>query len=361
MRLLTRFLAVVLAVAFVAAAVVAAFLYPIGTKLLAAQTYKDVIHHEQVAERLPEIAAEAIDQSLKRAGPAAAAAPAGTGGDIGALLGGFARSDLRVLLGAALPADPVRGQIDSLLDQFFGYVNGDAAKPSLTLSLVDLKQRLSGGALEEAYVKVLQDKPPCAGGSMELPTTCRPPAEQLPEVRARFRELIRPAVEAMPDQVDLFAARAGTAPESVYAAVGEVRLRLRFMAELARWSWGVPAALLVGVAVFAVRSVRGLLLWWGLPSLIAGGIGAFAAWSSSSLGILLFRWVIVPSLPAQMEVPVLAGDTVLAVVGSIARVVLGAALEISLALAIGGLVAVVLARFFAAKPAAPVDVRRPAA
>ena len=136
-----------------------------------------MIHHEQVAERLPEIAAEAIDQALDRASNDVGAA-AGTGGDIGALLGGFARSDLRVLLGAALPADPVRGQIDSLLDQFFGYVNGDAAKPSLTLSLVDLKQRLSGGALEEAYVKVLQDKPPCAGGSMELPTTCRPPAEQ---------------------------------------------------------------------------------------------------------------------------------------------------------------------------------------
>ncbi len=360
MRFLTRFLAVVLAVAFVAAAVVAAFLYPIGTKLLAAQTYKDVIHHEQVAERLPEIAAEAIDQSLKRAGKAGAAAPAGEGGDFGTLLGGFERSDLRVLLGAALPADQVRGQIDSLLDQFFGYVNGDAAKPSLTLSLVDLKQRLAGGALEEAYVTILQDKPPCTGGSMELPTTCRPSAEQLPEVRARFRELLKPAVEAMPNRVDLFEARDGTAAESVYAAVGEVRRRLRFMAELARWSWVVPAALLVGVAVFAVRSLRGLLLWWGIPSLIAGGIAAFVAWSSSSLGILLFRWIIVPSLPAQMEVPVLAGDTVLAVVGSLARVVLGAALQISLSLAFVGLVAVVLAKFFTTKPAAPVDVRRPA-
>ena len=48
MRFLARFLAVVLAAAFVVATVAVVFVRPFGTRLLAPQAYKDVLREKQV-------------------------------------------------------------------------------------------------------------------------------------------------------------------------------------------------------------------------------------------------------------------------------------------------------------------------
>lgn len=348
MRFLARFLAVVLAAAFVVATVVVVFVRPLGTRLLAPQAYKEVLREKQVAERLPALAAETI---AKAAGAARTNATAGSAdADFAGFLSGFEQADMETLLGAVLPADYVRGQLDGAIDQFFGYVNSDAARPSVKLSLVDLKRRLSGGVLEDAYVKVLQTKPPCATNTGVLPAACCPPAERLPEVRERFREMIAPAVKELPDSVDLFAVRDGGQADRVFAMVGQVRGRLRIYATLARWGWVVPVVLLLGVAVFAVRSLRGLLLWWGVPCLVAGGVALMCALPGAALGDLFFQWLIKPQLPA--EVPTQAVETVFDVAMGVVLVVLGAALKAATYLALGGGVAVVLALFLKSKPKA---------
>jgi len=348
MRFLARFLAVVLAAAFVVATVAVIFVRPFGTHLLAPQAYKDVLREKQVAERLPELAAETI---AKAAYAARTNAMAGTANaDFASFLSGFEQADLETMIGAALPADYVRGQTDGAIDQFFGYVNSDAARPSVKLSLVDLKRRLSGGVLEDAYVKVLQTKPPCTEAPAGLPVACCPPAERLPEVRERFRGMIGPAVKELPDSVELFAVRESAQAERVFALVGQVRGRLRIYATLARWGWVVPVALLIGVAVFGVRSLRGLLLWWGVPCLIAGGVAAMCALPGAALGDLFFQWLIKPQLPA--EVPAEAVEAVFGVAMAVVQVVLGAALRTATYLALGGGAAVVLSFFLKSKPKA---------
>ena len=350
MRFLARFLAVVLAAAFVVATVAVVFVRPFGTRLLAPQAYKDVLREKQVAERLPELAAEMLAKGIANCGGPAKPGAGETAGDFSGFLSGFEQADLETLIGAALPADYVRGQLDGAIDQFFGYVNSDAARPSVKLSLVDLKRRLSGGVLEDAYVKVLQTKPPCTEAPAGLPVACCPPAERLPEVRERFREMIAPAVKEMPDSVDLFAVRDGGQADRVFAMVGQVRGRLRIYATLARWGWVVPVVLLLGVAVFGVRSLRGLLLWWGVPCLIAGGVAVMCALPGAALGDLFFQWLIKPQLPA--EVPAEAVEAVFGVAMAVVQVVLGAALRTATYLAFGGGAAVVLSFFLKSKPKA---------
>jgi hypothetical protein len=309
-----------------------------------------VLLEKQVAERFPEIVAETIGKAAasarKNGGPEAERAD----GDFGALLADFSQADLQTLIGAALPADYVRAQCDEVIDQFFAYVHSDAARPSVKLSLVDLKNRLSGGVMEDAYIRVLQTKPPCASEPRSLPTACCPPAERLPELRERFREMISPAVREMPDSVDLFDERTAGSAEAVYATLAKVRGRVQVLAVIARWSWVAPVLLLVGVAVFGVRSLRGLLLWWGVPCLLAGGFAAICALPGAGMGDWFFRLVIAPSMPA--DVPVLAVQTIVGVIAAIVQVVLGAALKSAVWLAVGGLVAVVLAFFFGKRPAA---------
>lgn len=339
MRFLARFLAVVLAAAFVVATVVVVFVRPLGTRLLAPQAYKEVLREKQVAERLPALAADMLAKGIANGGGTAKPGA----GDFSGFLSGFEQNDLETLLGAVLPADYVRGQLDGAIDQFFGYVNSEAARPSVTLSFVELKRRLSGGVLEDAYVKVLQRKPPCVTDTGVLPVACCPPAERLPEVRGRFREMIAPAVKEMPDSVDLFAVRDGGQADRVFAMVGQVRGRLRIYATLARWGWVVPVVLLLGVAVFGVRSLRGLLLWWGVPCLIAGGVAVMCALPGAALGDLFFQWLIKPQLPAEAVFGVAMG---------VVLVVLGAALKTATYLALGGGVAVVLALFLRSKPKA---------
>lgn len=358
LRFLARLLAVVLAAAFVMATVVAVFVRPMGTQMLAPQTYKEVLREQQVAERVPELAAEAIAKAVaaarRQAGP-----EAGDGSvDFGAFLSGFSAADLQSLIGATLPADYVRGLLDGAIDQFFGYVNSQAAQPSVVVSFVDLKQRLAGGVLEDAYVKVLQSKPPCGPDTKVLPSACCPPADRLPELRRQFREMVGPVVEEMPDRTDLFAVRDTRQAEAAYTMMAQVRDRARLLATVARWSWVLPVALIAGVAVFGVRSFRGLLLWWGIPCLLAGGFALVCALPSAAMGNWFFSVLIKPSLPP--EVPVLAVETVLGVVTSVAQVVLGAALKAGLWLVGGGLAAVVLACFLKAKPKAPAAVSAPA-
>ncbi len=347
LRFLARFLAVVLAAAFVMATVFAVFARPLGTRMLAPQTYKDVLRDKHLAERLPDIMADTIGKA------AADAAKPGTGPgseDMGSMIGAFAEADLKVLIAAALPPDYVRVQSDAVIDQFFAYVHSSAARPAVQLSLVDLKQRLSGGVVEDAYIRILQTKPPCPGGLQNLPTDCCPPAEQLPELRTRFREMIGPAVHEMPDSVDLFGDRGSTRAETVYAKLAKVRDRVQVLAAVGRWSPLVAVLLLVGVAVFAVRSVRGLLLWWGVPCLLAGGAAALFALPGAGLGDWFFQLVIAPSMPP--DVPVLAVQTLVSLITALVQVVLGAALKAALWLALGGLAALVLSFFLRKRPAA---------
>lgn len=338
LRFLARFLAVLLAAAFVLTALGALFLRPLGTRLLEPATYRQLGRDRQLAQQLPTLAADTLDkalQSARRGAPPAAAE------DFASFLGGFTPPEVETLLRAALPADYVQAQLDAVVDQFFHYLDSTAPRPEVRVSLADLKRRLAGGVLEDTYIQILSTKPPCPGAAAALPTTCRPPAEQLPAIRDRFREMIVPATAELPDEVDLFAARDTAQAQHLYTALAAGRDRLHTFATVARWCWILPVLLLLGVALLAVRSLRGALLWWGVPCVIVGGAALVLALPGAAMGDWVFRWFVAPHLPAK--VPTLAVEAVLGLVTGLAQVVFGSVMKSGLWLLLGGFAAVIVA------------------
>ena len=334
LRFLARFLAAVLAVALVFFLVVVVFVRPAGTALLAPQTYKDVLRNRQVAERLPDMVAEAVAKTAAREGMNRPAGGAGSD-DPGALLARLPEAELKTLATSLLPAEEVRGQLESVVDQLFVYLESDAVKPAVTVSLVELKKRLAGDALEQAYLAAQAGQPEAATSA---------------EARSRFQEAVQRAIDEIPDSVDLFALRDPERAAQVYAAMNAVRDRLRGLALVARWCWVVPALLALGVALFGVRSVRGLLLWWGIPCLLAGGVAAVFALPGAAAGNVVFDLVIKQSLP--VEAPALAIETVVGVITGLVQAVFAPALKLGLWLLAGGFVALV-ASFFCKPKAVP--------
>lgn len=335
LRILARFIAAVLAAALVFSLVVVAFVRPAGTVLLAPQTYKDVLRSNQVPERLPGVLAETIAKVAAQNGLDQRPAGGRPDGDPGALLASLPAEEIEKLATALLPADEVRAQLESVVDQSFVYLQSDAVKPEIVLSLTGLKQRLAGDAIEQAYLAALPDGPE-AGAS--------------PETRSRFREAVQEAIKEIPDSADLFAVRDQNQAAQVYAAMNELRSQLQVLGTIARWCWAVPVLLALGVAVFGVRSVRGLLLWWGIPCLLAGGMAALFALPGAAAGSAVYDVLLKSSLPP--EAPAFAIEMVVGVISGVVAAVFAPALKFGLWLAVGGFVAIVLSFFFKPKAAA---------
>ncbi len=358
LRFLARFLAVVAAIAFVMTAVLAVVLHPVGTKMLDPQTYKEVVREEKVAERVPELLADTIATSVEAAKAAKAADQNyHKTGDVLGFLTNFPREDMQELLQAVLPTDYVGAQLEGAIDQAFAYLNTDAAAPSIRFSVVDLKQRLAGGVLEDAYVKMLRRLPPCEGDPGALPVTCCPPEERIGEVRNQFRKKVASSVQDLPDSFDVFAQQPSAETQRVFTMLSEFRNRVQKFALVARWAWLVPAMLLLAIAVFGVRSLRGLLLWWGVPGVLAGmGAMLFAfPGAVAALGEAFFNLVVAPQLPAGS--PVLAFEFVFGLISNVAQVMFGSVLKTSLLLLGGGVAAIALSFFFKPKPATPQPMR----
>ncbi len=362
LRIFARFLAVVFAIVFVACTVPIIFFHAALSGLTQAQNYKDALEKERFYDRLPALVADMVTHSIDApAGDAANLGDAGAG-----LPASFFRqlspADWEMVFGAVLPPDYLRQQTEGALDQFFGCLRSDAADPVVTIDLRDLKQRLVARETEEAYVRMLQTKPQCTAAELwsagVLPVGCCPPPEEMPQVRMAFREMMRMAAGQIPETVDLLKEPSGgrTTVETA-RRLAEARTRLGQVEALAWWSVAVPAALLLLIAIFAVRSFRGWMWWWGIPCLTAGAVtGAFAL-SVVPAANWISGHLIVPRLPA--EAPAATLEALAGLVTAVVQPVMEAALHWAVALAIGGLVAVVLGAVFKPMPMPSDEQTRP--
>ena len=349
LRFIARFLAVVFAVVFVVCTIPLVFFQAAGTRLIQPQIYKEALEKGRFYDRLPALVADTATHTIDARARAAAQRGDSGGGLAINFFCQLSPADWEMAFGAVLPPSYVRQQTENALDQFFGWLHSDAAVPVVNIALGGLKQRLVAPETEEAYVRMLQTKPPCAASELQyagtLPVSCCPPPEEMPRVRQDFRTMIQVAAGLVPETVDLFKMPGsdGATAEGT-RMLAEVRTRLVQLEWLAWWSPAVPAALLLLIAVFAVRSFRGWMWWWGIPCLIAGTVGAVVALSIVPSGSWMFTYVIVPHLPA--EVPATTQGALDGLVTAVVQPVMNAALHSAGALAIGGLVAVILGAVF---------------
>jgi hypothetical protein len=217
----------------------------------------------------------------------------------------------QALIALLLPPEDLQPMTESTLDQVLVYLNGRA--DTVTLSLVNLKARLSGPAGQEAIQLLLEAQPPCTdqqlaqiasgnlGGEGQSTLICTAPGLIQAVLQAELQRQLEQAVAGIPDQAVLIkptaaqpASGSGPLGSDPLAALQLIRLLLRFSPLL-------PLALLLLVTLFGVRSMKGWLRWWGIPLFITGlivlGVGLAA------LPVLDWIWthIVLAKIPAMFS------------------------------------------------------------
>lgn len=298
-NLVAKFIAVILAVLFVITAVAALPLFNIGLHLFSPGVYKRVLDQQGIYERLPAIAAEQLYTLAHYTGPpleegGEAQDPTPDAGDgPPSTFENLTQADWEQFLSALLPPEWLKAQTESALDQTFAILASTAPTPTVTISLVEWKAHLTGEVGVKAFLQLVSVQPPCSQdalrqwvteGVSELPT-CKPPDDVLAAATPQIQAMLTEVVADLPDEADLSQMFKGEGeeesgetppPDSGEAMQGPLPF-LQTIRLVARLSPLVPLILLLLVALFAVRSWKGLMRWWGIPLLMAGLIGAALA------------------------------------------------------------------------------------
>jgi len=296
-NLIAKFIALLLAALFVVTAVIALPLFNIGLHLFNPGVYKRALDQQGIYDRLPAIAAEQLYTQAHYAGP-----PLEEGGEVSppepgssppSTFENLTQAGWEQFLSALLPPEWLKAQTESALDQTFALLDSTATAPEVTISLVEWKAHITGEAGVNAFVQLVRVQPPCGQdelrkwvteGVSELPT-CRPPDDVLAAATPQIQATLNKVIADLPDEAALSQVFEGGGEDESGETPppdsgGTVQGPLPFLQTIwlgARLSPLIPLVLLLLVALFAVRSWRGLMRWWGIPLLLAGLIGAALA------------------------------------------------------------------------------------
>lgn len=293
---IAKFIAFVFAVLLVVVAVAVLPLFNAGLHLFGPDVYKRALAEQNIYERIPALAAEQLDLQLHYTGPGLEEGEASTpepGEGPPVMFQNISRADWEQLLSTLLPADWLKAQTESALDQAFAMLESTDPESNVTISLVELKAHIGGEAGVAAFLQFVQAQPPCSteeltawddAGEAALPT-CRPPEEILTAATPQIQAMLAEVVAGLPDEADLsqtFQGGGESAPgEPSVPNSGEPppdpRTTLQLIRFVLRLSPSLPVALLLLVALFGASSGKALLRWWGIPLLAVGLIGVIEA------------------------------------------------------------------------------------
>ena len=342
LRLLARFIAACCALAFVVVAVGVIFFQAAGTRFLQAPIYKRALVQERFYSRVPALAADLAVRAAKYRSRVT-----GDARDALDVLAELTVADWERLVGAVAPAAYLQAQAESGLDQLAKSLHADSAALSVEFSLVELKRRLASPEAEAAILEILQRRPAATPEEIQqagrLPAGRRPPDAMLPQVREQLRTGMRSLVDRLPDTCDPFAAGPNIGGGRAVTALSDSRDTLLTVERWARWSPALPAVLLLLVALFGVRSLRGGLLWWGIPCFLAGAAAALLALPVVPATHWAFSLLIEPLFPPAAPAALIAA--VFGVATDVVQEVMTASLISACWLGGGGLVCMILAHF----------------
>ncbi len=372
-----KFLAVLFAILFVITAVLALLLFNIERRVFNEKLYLDVLEKQGLYDRLPAILGETMSHSASldpcetnpiacqlenRSSEAAACFEEALGKEVYETLSLNARiptteelqlaqpcidqyvepvnqpeggpptylvnldaADWEMLISILLPPEDLKSLTQQTLTSVFGYLNGEAE--SASISLVTLKERLSGPSGVQAAMTMMNAQPPCTleqiasmtlsvvSGGAEI-IICKPSEELLAVIQPMIEVQLDAVAAGIPDEVTLIPALAPGA-EDPLRGLKTVRFFMRL-------SPIIPLLLLLLIAIFAAGSLKGWLRWWGIPLLISGLLGLIPA----ALASPLYRWAfdnfILERFPRGMPVIItdLARDVSAEIVSGIATPIL---------------------------------------
>ena len=276
MRELLKLLAALCSVLFIITSVSALFLFNIESRAFSSATYKQAFEEQRLYERMPALLASTLQGTISQ-NPNAYP-----------FLKELTVEDWQVTITSLLPPEELRALADAALDSTFDYLNNKT--DTVIISLMPVKARLVGESGVTVVQQFLQTQPDCTieqltqmalgllGGDIAL---CNPPPEAMSLVAPFLQSQLQTVTTAFPNEVILVAE-----PES--GTPNDPRLRLHMVRSAIRFSPFFALLLFLAIAIFAVTSIRALLIWWGWPLLITGVISAgIALVGSPIIGPLL--------------------------------------------------------------------------
>ena len=399
---IARFIASIFAILFVITTILSILLTTINRQMLNAKIYKNALAEQNIYARLPEIVGVAVtsmgdflsnpcaenplacnidgaspelqaclttalgpdvyqalgsgqrkptDAELQLAQPCldqygsqeTADPQSGTGGPSGmpSFFQNLTAADYQAILTILLPPADLKTMAESTLDQLFAYLNGET--DTVTVSLVQLKERLAGQAGTDLIMQLINAQPACTdqelsqinSGVSEGPIFCKPPEDTLPTLVSQFQGQLNSAVTTIPDEATIIKPPSpGAVPSGTGPLGADPITTIRMARLIMRLSPLLPLALLLFVTLFAVRSLKSWMRWWGIPIFIAGAIAL--ALGIAALPALNTTWsmFVIPRIPPYIP-PDIAGigqELVRSIVHALAE---GIALRAAILLAIG--------------------------
>ena len=332
MQTLGKFIAGICAVLFVITGVIALLFFNIERKAFDSTTYKQAFENQNLYARMPSILANTLSATILQ------------NQNTPTFIKTLTLTDWEAAISSMLPPGELKAITDNALDSIFDYIN--RRTDSVSVSVIPLKSRLIGPSGVELVKQVLRVQPACtteqlqaiafgflSGGDIIL---CSPPEDVLTLLTPVIESQIQVLTVAVPDEVTLISSVLSGTTSDPRVRLNNVRLFMLISPLL-------PAAFLLGITIFAVRSLKDWLMWWGWPVFITGTSALIVALlGSPTIGFIVSRFMqiqaaglIPPSLLGIMQ------ETASSVTGEILKPV---TLE-GLTLAVIGLTMGVVAMF----------------
>ncbi len=305
-RFFGKLVASILVLLFLVCALISILLLSFESQLLNPDFYLEVFEEVDFFDRLPEIAAvqiryamgdnpcledpancenDELDFSSSQGGPPS-------------YFQALSEKDWELLLTGLLPQEWLEDQIQEITGNLFNALESGEGDLTIKISMVELKNNLSGEAGIEAIAQLLEAQPECSKDDLLEMTrilegreavgkdflTCQPPAKFIENYTPQLEVIVRRSLRDVPDEIDLgkglFDA-GGSGNQAALINMFGYDLPQYMLFKWIQWSIRMSplfcVTLLLIIALLAVHSYKALGVWWGYPLAISGLIGIVLA------------------------------------------------------------------------------------
>ena len=284
-KFIARLVAVFLALLTIVTTITMLLLTSIDHTVLNPPISKQAFIKNKVYERIPAITAREFSLVKSLFADQCAEAPQACANETMSLLNGLSPKQWEALIIHLLPADELQTITESTLDEAISYFKGE--EDSVQTPLAHLKARLTGESGEELTALLLESQPSCSSEQLlqiktvelngELngievpPIICSATGTLQLQLSEELQRRLKNISSELPEAAIIIKPPSPSTPPSLRRFFGEDWQMALQKINMARpYAPFLPLGLLLLLALFAVRSLRGWMRWWGIPIFIAG-------------------------------------------------------------------------------------------
>jgi len=301
-RFFGKLVASILVLLFLVSALISILLLSFESQLLNPDFYLEVFEEQDFFDQLPEIAAVQIRYAMgynpclddpancENGAPNISSSQKGPPSYFQAL----SEKDWELILTGLLPKEWLENQIQEITGNLLDSLESGKGDLTIKISMVDLKNHLSGESGIKAIAQLLEAQPECSKDDLLEMTrilegreevgkdflTCQPPADFIENYTPHLEVILRRSLRDVPDEIDLGKGLFDSGGSGNQAALINMFGYDLPQYMLFRWiQWSIRMSplfcvtLLLIIALLAVYSFKGLGIWWGYPLAISGLIG----------------------------------------------------------------------------------------